>query len=57
MLSAPNTKTKIDRKFTVMGNFCTIVKKYLNLRPTYISQTILLSLINLEQWGNTLLHF
>lgn len=41
MVSVPNTKTKIARKFTVTGNFYTIVKKYLNLRPTDISQTIL----------------
>lgn len=41
MVSVPNTKTKIARKFTVTRNFYTIVKKYLNLRPTNISQTIL----------------
>lgn len=41
MVSVPNTKTKIARKFTVTGNFYTIVKKYLNLRPTNISQTVL----------------
>ncbi|XP_045472763.1 uncharacterized protein LOC123679295 [Harmonia axyridis] len=40
MVNVPNTKTKIARKFTVTGNFYTIVKKYLNLRPTDISQTI-----------------
>lgn len=41
MVGVPNTKTKIARKFTITGNFYTIVKKYLNLRPRDTSQTIL----------------
>lgn len=40
MVNVPNTKTKIARKFSVTGNFYTIVKKYLSLRPVNISQTI-----------------
>lgn len=42
MITVPNTKTNIARKFTVTGAFYTIVKKYLKLRPTmYIANDII----------------
>lgn len=34
LVSIPDTKTKIERKFTITGEFCNTVKKYSDLRPT-----------------------
>lgn len=37
LVTVPNTKTKVVRKFTVTGNFYEIVKKYVALRPANVT--------------------
>lgn len=36
LIRVPDTKTKLERKFTITGHFCTIFKKYWALRPAGI---------------------
>lgn len=33
LITVPDTKTKVQRKFTITGPFCTLFKKYWALRP------------------------
>lgn len=33
LIKVPDTKTKMERQFTITGHFCTIFKKYWSLRP------------------------
>lgn len=37
LIQVPDTKTKIERKFTITGSFCTIFKKYWALRPVNVT--------------------
>lgn len=47
LVNVPYTKTKISRKFTITGNFYTICKKYIDLRPAYVtSQVFFLNYLN-----------
>lgn len=41
LVTVPNTKTKITRKFTITEEFYPICKKYISLRPTYVTSNIL----------------
>ncbi|KAF2879920.1 hypothetical protein ILUMI_26249 [Ignelater luminosus] len=49
LVTIPNTKTKIVRRFTVSDNFYTICKKYLHLRPAGVSSQAFL--LNYQKEG------
>lgn len=36
LIRVPDTKTKLERKFTITGHFCAIFKKYWALRPASV---------------------
>lgn len=47
LITVPNTKTKITRKFTITDKFYQICKKYINLRPTnFVSDIFFLNYQN-----------
>lgn len=40
LVNVPNTKTKVSRKFTITDNFYPICKKYIDLRPVYVTSQV-----------------